>query len=131
MWTYTGLAVVFFSVLAITIEFASKSQAMAPVDLTDALHHKTLSALAAQSVGRPVVHPLTPKDLRAFRLQNGHLLVCGRTLSEYPDLMTGFSVQFVQQDGRVVPHRTYIDRKADRLCEGGRIPLMSFSPLTR
>lgn len=129
MWTYTGLAVLFFSVLAIAIEFASKSQAMAPVAVTDALQDKTLSALASESFGRPVVHPLAPKDLRAFRLQNGHLLVCGRTLSEYPDQMTGFSVQFVQQDGRVVPHRTYIDRKADRLCEGGRIPLMSFSPL--
>ena len=126
MWTYTGLAVVFFTVLAIAIEFASKSQAMTPVDLTDALHDKTLSALATQSLGRPVVHPPAPRDLRAFRLDNGHLLVCGRTLSEYPDQMTGFSVQFVQLDGLVVPSRTYIDRKADRLCEGGRIPLMSF-----
>lgn len=129
MWTYTGLAVLFFSVLAIAIEFASKSQAMTPVTVTDMLQDRTYYALTTEDFGRPIVHPLSPEDLRAYRMQNGHLLVCGRTLSEYPDQMTGFSVQFVKQDGRVVPHRTYIDRKADRLCEGGRIPLISFNPL--
>lgn len=131
MWTYTTMAVVFFAVIAIVIEFASKSRAMSPVEITDALEDETLSALAAESLGRPVVHPMAPQELRAYELANGHLLVCGRALSEYPDQMTGFSVQFVPQDGQVIPHRTYIDRKADRLCEGGRIPLLSFGSFLR
>lgn len=127
MWTFTGLNVLFFVVLAVAIEFASKSEAMAPVDMTDALERATLSALASEAYGRPVARPLQPSDIRVVRLQNGHLLVCGQTLSEHPDRMTGFSVQVIEDSvGRVIPQRTYIDRKAHRLCEDGRIPLLSF-----
>lgn len=126
MWTYTGFAGLFFATLAIAIEFATASRAMTPVDLSPDIMSAAQTALDTGDYGRPIVRSDLAKDLRAVRLQNGQYLVCGRALSERPDRMTGFSVQLERTaNGILLPQRTYIDRKADRLCEQGRIPLLS------